>query len=92
MSERRPLTPWLLAWPATLLFLGLVVLPLEVPLWHFPSGAWMRQSTREYPIMRRALQILRERCGTDDTICAAYDRRRRPPRDASAACGGAAVL
>ncbi|MFO1163797.1 MAG: LysR family transcriptional regulator [Paracoccus sp. (in: a-proteobacteria)] len=42
---------------------GLVVLPLEVPLWHFPSGAWMRRSTREYPILRRALQILRESCG-----------------------------
>lgn len=39
---------------------GLVCLPLEVPLWHFPSGAWMRKSTRGYPILKRSLELLRE--------------------------------
>ena len=39
---------------------GLVVLPLEVPIWSFPSGAWLRRATREYPIMQRALALLRE--------------------------------
>ena len=35
---------------------------MRIPLWSFPSGAWMRRSTVEYPILRRALEILRELC------------------------------
>jgi DNA-binding transcriptional LysR family regulator len=57
-------TPYLTAAPTTLAPMAeradLAVLPLEVPLWSFPSGAWTRRSTREYPILRRALEILRE--------------------------------
>jgi len=32
------------------------------PIWKLTSGAWFRQSTREYPIYRRALSILNELC------------------------------
>lgn len=57
-------TPYLTAAPTTLRPMaeeaGLVVLPLEGPIWTFPSGVWMRRSTREYPIMKRALALLRE--------------------------------
>ena len=37
----------------------LVLLPLEKPIWSFPSGAWMRRSTQGYPILKRSLEILR---------------------------------
>ncbi|MGN6467071.1 MAG: LysR family transcriptional regulator [Rhizobiaceae bacterium] len=37
---------------------GLVPLRLERPIWRFVSGAWFRKSSSEYPIMRRALQLL----------------------------------
>jgi DNA-binding transcriptional LysR family regulator len=37
---------------------GLVPLRLERPIWKFASGAWFRKSSSEYPIMRRALQML----------------------------------
>lgn len=37
---------------------GLVPLHLQRPIWKFVSGAWFRESSREYPIMRRALQLL----------------------------------
>lgn len=61
-------TDLLLAAPTTLRSMaeeaGLAMLPLESPLWSFPSGAWLRQSTREYPIMRRALELLRNHCAT----------------------------
>lgn len=43
---------------------GLVTLPLDAPIWTLPSGAWMRKSTCEFPILRRALEILRELAGT----------------------------
>jgi DNA-binding transcriptional LysR family regulator len=39
---------------------GLVMLPLPQPIWRFESGAWFRRSLRDYPIMVRSLQILRE--------------------------------
>ena len=59
-------TPYLTAAPTTIGAMaaasGLKVLPMEYPLWSFPSGAWMRRSTVEYPILRRALAILRELC------------------------------
>ncbi|MEP7456150.1 LysR family transcriptional regulator [Phyllobacterium sp. SB3] len=38
----------------------LVPLRLASPIWSFPSGAWYRQSSREFPIMRRALDLLPE--------------------------------
>lgn len=61
-------TPYLTAAPLTVVpmaeLTGLKVLPLDVPLWSFPSGAWMRRATAEYPIMRRALEILRELCAS----------------------------
>jgi DNA-binding transcriptional LysR family regulator len=38
----------------------LVPLRLSSPIWAFPSGAWFRQSSREFPIMRRALDLLPE--------------------------------
>lgn len=63
-------TPYLTAGPTTIAPLaeeaGLVVLPLEMPLWTFPSGAWTRRSTREYPILRRALEILRRLVASPD--------------------------
>jgi DNA-binding transcriptional LysR family regulator len=37
---------------------GLVPLRLPSPIWSFGSGAWFRVSSREYPIMRRALDLL----------------------------------
>jgi DNA-binding transcriptional LysR family regulator len=37
---------------------GLVPLRLSPPIWSFGSGAWFRASSREYPIMRRALDIV----------------------------------
>lgn len=56
-------TPYLTIVPATLLPMameaGLVPVPLEVPIWSFPSGAWMRRSTSHYPILRRAVAILK---------------------------------
>jgi DNA-binding transcriptional LysR family regulator len=39
---------------------GLVQLPLEVPIWSFPSGAWMRRSAAEYPILKRSLTLVRQ--------------------------------
>ena len=39
---------------------GLTRLTLERPIWKFASGAWFRKSSRELPIMRRALQLLPE--------------------------------
>lgn len=39
---------------------GLVQLPLQTPIWAFPSGVWMRKSTASYPILQRSLAILRE--------------------------------
>lgn len=39
---------------------GLVQLPLQTPIWAFPSGVWMRKSTADYPILRRSLAILKE--------------------------------
>lgn len=64
-------TPYLTAAPTTLSGMaemaGLALLPLEAPLWSFPSGAWMRRSTLEYPIQRRALAILRELAGLHST-------------------------
>ncbi|MBO0904842.1 LysR family transcriptional regulator [Jiella sonneratiae] len=44
---------------------GLVVLPLEQPIWTFPSGAWMRRSTRGYPILRRSIEILHQLVRTE---------------------------
>ena len=37
---------------------GLTRLSLDQPIWRFASGAWYRKSSREYPLMRRALQLL----------------------------------
>ena len=37
---------------------GLRRLNLDQPIWRFASGAWYRKSSREYPLMRRALQLL----------------------------------
>nr|WP_256473391.1 LysR family transcriptional regulator [Phyllobacterium sp. 21LDTY02-6] len=37
---------------------GLVPLHLSPPIWRFGSGAWFRGSSRDYPIMRRALDLL----------------------------------
>jgi hypothetical protein len=34
---------------------GLSRLTMQHPIWRFASGAWFRRSSREYPIMRRAL-------------------------------------
>lgn len=57
-------TPYLSAAPTTIIGApesrGLALPRLEEPLWTFPSGAWMRRSTLEYPVLRRALAILRE--------------------------------
>ncbi|WEX08675.1 LysR family transcriptional regulator [Chelativorans sp. AA-79] len=39
---------------------GLVMLRLEAPIWRFASGAWFRSSLRNYSIMQRALEILKE--------------------------------
>lgn len=39
---------------------GLTRLRLQYPIWNFISGAWFRKSWRNYPIMRRALEILPE--------------------------------
>ena len=39
---------------------GLARLTMQHPIWKFASGAWFRQSSREYPIMRRVLEILPE--------------------------------
>lgn len=39
---------------------GLVMLNLERKIWHFESGASYRRSFKTYPIMQRALQILRD--------------------------------
>lgn len=59
-------TPYLTAAPMTIAPMaelsGLKVLPATPPLWTFPSGAWMRRATAEYPIIRRALEILRGLC------------------------------
>lgn len=37
---------------------GLIPLRLSPPIWSFGSGAWIRASSREFPIMRRALDLL----------------------------------
>lgn len=37
---------------------GLTRLTLDQPIWRFASGAWYRKSSSEYPLMRRALQLL----------------------------------
>ncbi|QND53426.1 LysR family transcriptional regulator [Phyllobacterium sp. 628] len=37
---------------------GLRRLKTDTPIWKYPSGAWFRQSSRQYPIMRRALELL----------------------------------
>lgn len=59
-------TPYLTAAPMTIAPMaeqsGLRVVPVDPPLWTFPSGAWMRRATTEYPIIRRALEILRVLC------------------------------
>lgn len=64
-------TPYLTAAPTTIAPMaevsGVKVLPLEVPLWSFPSGAWMRRSTVEYPILQRTLDILRRLCAVHST-------------------------
>ena len=39
---------------------GLVRLRLQQPIWRFRSGAWYRESTRTFPIMQRALELLRQ--------------------------------
>lgn len=41
---------------------GLVMLNLERKIWYFESGASYRRSLRNYPIMQRAIQTLRELC------------------------------
>lgn len=39
---------------------GLVMLPLAEPIWRFKSGAWFRRSLRDYPILVRSLELVRE--------------------------------
>jgi LysR family transcriptional regulator of abg operon len=39
---------------------GLVMLDLERKIWHFDSGASYRRSLRNYPIMKRALEIVKD--------------------------------
>jgi DNA-binding transcriptional LysR family regulator len=57
-------TPYLTAAPTTITGMadmaGLALLRLDAPLWTFPSGAWMRRATLEYPILQRSLAILRD--------------------------------
>ncbi|WP_210529705.1 LysR family transcriptional regulator [Rubellimicrobium arenae] len=76
-------TPYLTAAPTTLRPMaeeaGLVVLPLDVPIWSFPSGAWMRRSTREYPIMKRALALLREYVAATLEPAPGHSVRLSPP-------------
>lgn len=59
-------TPYLTAAPMTIVPMaeqsGLKLVPVDPPLWSFPSGAWTRRATTEYPIIRRALEILRILC------------------------------
>ena len=44
---------------------GLRRLSLDQPIWRFASGAWYRKSSREYPLMRRALQHLSVLAGAE---------------------------
>lgn len=39
---------------------GLAMLPLDQPICSFESGAWYRQSLRNHPILRRALELAHE--------------------------------
>jgi DNA-binding transcriptional LysR family regulator len=41
---------------------GLRRLPLPEPLWRFESGLWLRESSLEYPVIVRAVEILEELC------------------------------
>lgn len=41
---------------------GLRRLPLPEPLWRFESGLWLRESSLEYPVVVRAVEILEELC------------------------------
>lgn len=63
-------TPYLTVIPTTLVPMardaGLMPLHLDVPIWSFFSGAWMRRSTQDYPILRRALALLTELCAAAD--------------------------
>ena len=40
--------------------LGLRQLPLRQPLWSFVSGLWLRESALDFPVIRRAAEILEE--------------------------------
>lgn len=41
---------------------GLRQLPLPKPLWSFESGLWLRESSLDYPVIRRAAEIFEELC------------------------------
>lgn len=41
---------------------GLRRLPLPDPLWRFESGLWLRESSLEFPVVVRAIEILEELC------------------------------
>ena len=41
---------------------GLRRLPLPAPLWRFESGLWLRESSLEFPVVVRAIEILEELC------------------------------
>ncbi len=51
---------------------GLVPLHLVSPIWSFGSGAWYRHSSRDYPIMRRALDLLPQLVNETMAIPAGY--------------------
>lgn len=53
---------------------GLVPLHLSPPIWSFGSGAWFRASSREFPIMRRALDLLPQLASETLAIPGGYGR------------------
>jgi DNA-binding transcriptional LysR family regulator len=53
---------------------GLVPLHFDKAIWSFGSGAWYRASSRDYPIMRRALDLLPQLASETITIPASYGR------------------
>ncbi|MDR7145175.1 LysR family transcriptional regulator [Rhizobium sp. BE258] len=53
---------------------GLVPLHFAAPIWSFGSGAWYRTSSREYPIMRRALDLLPQLASETLAIPGSYSR------------------
>jgi DNA-binding transcriptional LysR family regulator len=51
---------------------GLIPLRLSPPIWTFGSGAWFRSSSKEYPVMRRALDLLPQLASETTAIPPSY--------------------